>query len=129
VARHGLLIGLRVWADAVLVEIRGHMVMAGWQLGIQFTPDQCSCRYSAVSEVLRHAPADGTRAFRFVEGRFFASCLHCADEDQIRASPRTSNPPLLPWADARNKKTVDLLARPAPWVHPAFSLACHQDPD
>ena len=81
---HGLLIGLPGLGKTRLVETLS-TVMGLQGNRIQFTPDLMPADILG-SEVLETA-ADGTRAFRFIEGPIFCQLL-MADEIN-RASPRT----------------------------------------
>ncbi|MDQ2066909.1 MoxR family ATPase [Xinfangfangia sp. CPCC 101601] len=83
---HALLVGLPGLGKTRLVETLG--VVMGLDTGrIQFTPDLMPADILG-SEVLETA-ADGSRAFRFIEGPVFCQLL-MADEIN-RASPRTQS--------------------------------------
>ena len=94
---HGLLIGLPGLGKTRLVETLS-TVMGLDGSRVQFTPDLMPADILG-SEVLDTA-ADGTRAFRFVEGPIFCQLL-MADEIN-RASPRTQSALL----QAMQEKTV-----------------------
>ena len=99
---HGLLIGLPGLGKTRLVEtLSTVMGMDGKR--VQFTPDLMPADILG-SEVLDTA-ADGTRAFRFVEGPIFCQLL-MADEIN-RASPRTQSALL----QAMQEKTVTVAGR------------------
>jgi MoxR-like ATPase len=83
---HALLVGLPGLGKTRLVETLGR-VMGLSTSRIQFTPDLMPADILG-SEVLETA-ADGTRAFRFIEGPVFCQLL-MADEIN-RASPRTQS--------------------------------------
>ena len=94
---HGLLVGLPGLGKTRLVETLS-TVMGLDGSRVQFTPDLMPADILG-SEVLDTA-ADGTRAFRFVEGPIFCQLL-MADEIN-RASPRTQSALL----QAMQEKTV-----------------------
>ena len=97
---HGLLIGLPGLGKTRLVETLGTVMgLAGNR--VQFTPDLMPADILG-SEVLDTA-ADGTRAFRFIEGPIFCQLL-MADEIN-RASPRTQSALL----QAMQEKTVTVV--------------------
>ncbi|MEI6797960.1 MAG: MoxR family ATPase [Pseudomonadota bacterium] len=83
---HALLVGLPGLGKTLLVETLG-TVMGLRANRIQFTPDLMPADILG-SEVLETA-ADGTRAFRFIQGPVFCELL-MADEIN-RASPRTQS--------------------------------------
>ncbi|MDP3861670.1 MAG: AAA family ATPase [Phaeovulum sp.] len=83
---HGLLVGLPGLGKTMLVDTLG-TVMGLKASRIQFTPDLMPADILG-SEVLETA-ADGSRAFRFIEGPVFCQLL-MADEIN-RASPRTQS--------------------------------------
>ncbi|MBZ0130710.1 MAG: MoxR family ATPase [Rhodobacteraceae bacterium] len=83
---HGLLVGVPGLAKTRLVETLG-VVMGLTTNRVQFTPDLMPGDILG-SEVLETA-ADGSRAFRFIEGPVFCQLL-MADEIN-RASPRTQS--------------------------------------
>jgi MoxR-like ATPase len=83
---HGLLVGLPGLGKTLLVDTLS-TVMGLKAARIQFTPDLMPADILG-SEVLETA-ADGTRAFRFIEGPVFCQLL-MADEIN-RASPRTQS--------------------------------------
>ena len=83
---HGLLIGVPGLAKTRLVETLG-LVMGLSTNRVQFTPDLMPGDILG-AEVLETA-ADGSRAFRFIEGPIFCQLL-MADEIN-RASPRTQS--------------------------------------
>ena len=83
---HGLLVGLPGMGKTLLVDTLGTVM--GLSTGrVQFTPDLMPADILG-SEVLETA-ADGSRAFRFIEGPVFCQLL-MADEIN-RASPRTQS--------------------------------------
>ncbi|MFD2739632.1 AAA family ATPase [Sulfitobacter aestuarii] len=94
---HGLLIGLPGLGKTRLVETLG-IVMGLHSNRVQFTPDLMPADILG-SEVL-DTGADGSRAFRFIEGPVFCQLL-MADEIN-RASPRTQSALL----QAMQEKTV-----------------------
>ncbi len=83
---HGLLVGVPGLGKTMLVETLG-TVMGLTSGRVQFTPDLMPADILG-SEVLETA-ADGSRAFRFIEGPIFCQLL-MADEIN-RASPRTQS--------------------------------------
>ncbi|MCB2115047.1 MAG: MoxR family ATPase [Rhodobacteraceae bacterium] len=83
---HGLLVGLPGMGKTMLVDTLG-TVMGLTSGRVQFTPDLMPADILG-SEVLETA-ADGSRAFRFIEGPVFCQLL-MADEIN-RASPRTQS--------------------------------------
>ena len=83
---HGLLVGAPGLAKTRLVEVMG-VVLGLASNRVQFTPDLMPADILG-AEVLETA-ADGTRAFRFIEGPIFCQLL-MADEIN-RASPRTQS--------------------------------------
>ncbi len=83
---HGLLVGVPGLAKTKLVETLA-IVLGLSERRIQFTPDLMPSDIIG-SEVMDQA-ADGTRAFRFLQGPVFAQLL-MADEIN-RASPRTQS--------------------------------------
>ena len=83
---HGLLVGLPGMGKTLLVDTLGTVM--GLSTGrVQFTPDLMPADILG-SEVLETS-ADGSRAFRFIEGPVFCQLL-MADEIN-RASPRTQS--------------------------------------
>ena len=83
---HGLLVGVPGLGKTMLVDTLATVM--GLKSGrVQFTPDLMPADILG-SEVLETA-ADGTRAFRFIEGPIFCQLL-MADEIN-RASPRTQS--------------------------------------
>lgn len=83
---HGLLVGAPGLAKTRLVEVMG-VVLGLNSNRVQFTPDLMPADILG-AEVLETA-ADGSRAFRFIEGPIFCQLL-MADEIN-RASPRTQS--------------------------------------
>lgn len=83
---HGLLVGVPGLAKTLLVETLGRVLGLGMNR-IQFTPDLMPADILG-SEVLETG-ADGSRAFRFIDGPIFCQLL-MADEIN-RASPRTQS--------------------------------------
>ncbi len=83
---HGLLVGAPGLAKTRLVEAMGTVLGLGSRR-VQFTPDLMPADILG-AEVLETA-ADGSRAFRFIEGPVFCQLL-MADEIN-RASPRTQS--------------------------------------
>ncbi|QUJ76360.1 MoxR family ATPase [Sulfitobacter albidus] len=111
---HGLLIGLPGLGKTRLVEtLSTVMGMDGKR--VQFTPDLMPADILG-SEVLDTA-ADGSRAFRFVEGPVFCQLL-MADEIN-RASPRTQSALL----QAMQEKTVTVAGQSRPLGLPFHVLA------
>tara|TARA_R110002049_G_scaffold44333_5_gene130082 strand:+ start:132310 stop:133317 length:1008 start_codon:yes stop_codon:yes gene_type:complete len=111
---HGLLIGLPGLGKTRLVETLG-TVMGLNSNRVQFTPDLMPADILG-SEVLDTA-ADGSRAFRFVEGPIFCQ-LMMADEIN-RASPRTQSALL----QAMQEKTVTVAGQDRPLGQPFHVLA------
>jgi len=111
---HGLLIGLPGLGKTRLVETLS-TVMGLDGNRVQFTPDLMPADILG-SEVLDTA-ADGTRAFRFVEGPIFCQLL-MADEIN-RASPRTQSALL----QAMQEKTVTVSGQDRALGHPFHVLA------
>jgi MoxR-like ATPase len=99
---HGLLVGLPGLGKTRLVETLGK-VMGLDANRVQFTPDLMPADILG-SEVL-DTGADGTRAFRFIEGPVFCQLL-MADEIN-RASPRTQSALL----QAMQEKTVTVAGK------------------
>ena len=115
---HGLLIGLPGLGKTRLVETLS-TVMGLDGNRVQFTPDLMPADILG-SEVLDTA-ADGTRAFRFVEGPIFCQLL-MADEIN-RASPRTQSALL----QAMQEKTVTVAGQDRALGHP-FPVLATQNP-
>ncbi len=111
---HGLLIGLPGLGKTRLVETLS-TVMGLDGNRVQFTPDLMPADILG-SEVLDTA-ADGSRAFRFVEGPIFCQLL-MADEIN-RASPRTQSALL----QAMQEKTVTVAGKDRPLGKPFHVLA------
>ncbi len=111
---HGLLIGLPGLGKTRLVETLS-TVMGLHGNRVQFTPDLMPADILG-SEVLDTA-ADGSRAFRFVEGPIFCQLL-MADEIN-RASPRTQSALL----QAMQEKTVTVAGQDRPLGKPFHVLA------
>jgi len=111
---HGLLIGLPGLGKTRLVETLS-TVMGLDGNRVQFTPDLMPADILG-SEVLDTA-ADGSRAFRFVEGPIFCQ-LMMADEIN-RASPRTQSALL----QAMQEKTVTVAGQDRPLGTPFHVLA------
>ena len=111
---HGLLIGLPGLGKTRLVEALS-TVMGLNGNRVQFTPDLMPADILG-SEVLDTA-ADGTRAFRFVQGPIFCQLL-MADEIN-RASPRTQSALL----QAMQEKTVTVAGQDRALGHPFHVLA------
>ncbi len=111
---HGLLIGLPGLGKTLLVETLS-TVMGLHGNRVQFTPDLMPADILG-SEVLDTA-ADGSRAFRFVEGPIFCQLL-MADEIN-RASPRTQSALL----QAMQEKTVTVAGQDRPLGVPFHVLA------
>jgi MoxR-like ATPase len=111
---HGLLIGLPGLGKTRLVETLG-TVMGLDANRVQFTPDLMPADILG-SEVLDTA-ADGSRAFRFIEGPIFCQLL-MADEIN-RASPRTQSALL----QAMQEKTVTVAGQDRPLGAPFHVLA------
>ena len=115
---HGLLIGLPGLGKTRLVETLS-TVMGLDGNRVQFTPDLMPADILG-SEVLDTA-ADGTRAFRFVEGPIFCQLL-MADEIN-RASPRTQSALL----QAMQEKTVTVAGQDRALGH-SFHVLATQNP-
>ncbi|SFS88257.1 MoxR-like ATPase [Sulfitobacter marinus] len=111
---HGLLIGLPGLGKTRLVETLS-TVMGLDGNRVQFTPDLMPADILG-SEVLDTA-ADGSRAFRFIEGPIFCQLL-MADEIN-RASPRTQSALL----QAMQEKTVTVASQDRPLGAPFHVLA------
>ena len=115
---HGLLIGLPGLGKTRLVDTLS-TVMGLNGARIQFTPDLMPADILG-SEVLETA-ADGTRAFRFIEGPIFCQLL-MADEIN-RASPRTQSALL----QAMQEKSVTIAGEAHP-LTPPFHVLATQNP-
>ncbi|PKQ13796.1 MAG: AAA family ATPase [Alphaproteobacteria bacterium HGW-Alphaproteobacteria-1] len=115
---HGLLIGLPGLGKTRLVETLG-TVMGLATNRVQFTPDLMPADILG-SEVLETA-ADGSRAFKFIEGPIFCQLL-MADEIN-RASPRTQS--ALLQAMQERRVTVAGATRP---LSPPFHVLATQNP-
>ena len=111
---HGLLIGLPGLGKTLLVDTLS-TVMGLKGNRIQFTPDLMPADILG-SEVLETA-ADGSRAFRFIEGPVFCQLL-MADEIN-RASPRTQSALL----QAMQEKEVTIAGQHRPLGRPFHVLA------
>ena len=111
---HGLLVGLPGLGKTRLVDTLS-MVMGLHGNRIQFTPDLMPADILG-SEVLETA-ADGTRAFRFIEGPVFCQLL-MADEIN-RASPRTQSALL----QAMQEQEVTIAGQHRPLGRPFHVLA------
>jgi len=111
---HGLLVGVPGLAKTLLVETLG-TVMGLSTNRVQFTPDLMPGDILG-SEVLETA-ADGTRAFRFIEGPVFCQLL-MADEIN-RASPRTQSALL----QAMQEHEVTIAGQARPLAVPFHVLA------
>jgi len=111
---HALLIGLPGLGKTRLVDTLG-TVMGLQDTRIQFTPDLMPADILG-SEVLETA-ADGSRAFRFIEGPIFCQLL-MADEIN-RASPRTQSALL----QAMQEKEVTVAGEHRPLGKPFHVLA------
>lgn len=111
---HGLLIGLPGLGKTRLVEALS-TVMGLQGSRVQFTPDLMPADILG-SEVLETA-ADGTRAFRFIEGPVFCQLL-MADEIN-RASPRTQSALL----QAMQERQVTIAGKARPLGRPFHVLA------
>ena len=111
---HGLLVGLPGLGKTMLVDTLS-TVMGLKSSRIQFTPDLMPADILG-SEVLDTA-ADGTRAFRFIEGPVFCQLL-MADEIN-RASPRTQSALL----QAMQEKEVTVAGIHRPLGRPFHVLA------
>ena len=115
---HALLVGLPGLGKTLLVDTLGR-VMGLRTNRIQFTPDLMPADILG-SEVLETA-ADGTRAFRFLEGPVFCELL-MADEIN-RASPRTQSA-LLQSMQEREVTIAGQLRR----LGPPFHVLATQNP-
>ena len=111
---HGLLVGPPGLGKTRLVETLS-TVMGLRGARVQFTPDLMPADILG-SEVLETA-ADGSRAFRFVEGPVFCQLL-MADEIN-RASPRTQSALL----QAMQERSVTIAGQPHPLPQPFHVLA------
>ncbi|EKE44735.1 ATPase, MoxR family protein [Oceaniovalibus guishaninsula JLT2003] len=111
---HGLLIGLPGLGKTRLVDALG-TVMGLKSARVQFTPDLMPADILG-SEVLETG-ADGSRAFRFIEGPVFCQLL-MADEIN-RASPRTQSALL----QAMQEKSVTIAGQPHGLEAPFHVLA------
>ncbi len=111
---HGLLIGLPGLGKTRLVETLS-TVMGLDGARVQFTPDLMPADILG-SEVLETG-ADGSRAFRFLEGPVFCQLL-MADEIN-RASPRTQSALL----QAMQERSVTIAGQPHPLPAPFHVLA------
>ena len=115
---HALLVGLPGLGKTLLVDTLGR-VMGMRTNRIQFTPDLMPADILG-SEVLETA-ADGTRAFRFLEGPVFCELL-MADEIN-RASPRTQSALL----QAMQEREVTIAGQHRP-LGPPFHVLATQNP-
>jgi MoxR-like ATPase len=115
---HALLVGLPGLGKTLLVDTLGR-VMGLRTNRIQFTPDLMPADILG-SEVLETA-ADGTRAFRFLEGPVFCELL-MADEIN-RASPRTQSALL----QAMQEREVTIAGQHRP-LGPPFHVLATQNP-
>ena len=115
---HALLAGLPGLGKTLLVDTLG-TVMGLRTNRIQFTPDLMPADILG-SEVLETA-ADGTRAFRFLEGPVFCELL-MADEIN-RASPRTQSALL----QAMQEREVTIAGQHRP-LGPPFHVLATQNP-
>lgn len=115
---HALLVGLPGLGKTLLVDTLG-TVMGLRTNRIQFTPDLMPADILG-SEVLQTA-ADGTRAFRFVQGPVFCELL-MADEIN-RASPRTQSALL----QAMQEREVTIAGQHRP-LGPPFHVLATQNP-
>ncbi len=115
---HALLVGLPGLGKTLLVDTLG-TVMGLRTNRIQFTPDLMPADILG-SEVLETA-ADGTRAFRFLEGPIFCELL-MADEIN-RASPRTQSALL----QAMQEREVTIAGQHRP-LGPPFHVLATQNP-
>ena len=115
---HAVLVGLPGLGKTLLVETLG-TVMGLRTNRIQFTPDLMPADILG-SEVLETA-ADGTRAFRFLEGPVFCELL-MADEIN-RASPRTQSALL----QAMQEREVTIAGQHRP-LGPPFHVLATQNP-
>ncbi|RVT86579.1 MoxR family ATPase [Rhodobacteraceae bacterium CCMM004] len=111
---HGLLIGLPGLGKTRLVDTLS-TVMGLDGARVQFTPDLMPADILG-SEVLETG-ADGSRAFKFIEGPIFCQLL-MADEIN-RASPRTQSALL----QAMQEKSVTVAGQPHPLDQPFHVLA------
>ncbi len=111
---HGLLVGLPGLGKTRLVETLS-TVMGLDGARVQFTPDLMPADILG-SEVLETA-ADGSRAFRFIDGPVFCQLL-MADEIN-RASPRTQSALL----QAMQERSVTIAGQPHPLPAPFHVLA------
>jgi len=111
---HGLLVGLPGLGKTLLVDTLS-TVMGLKSNRIQFTPDLMPADILG-SEVLETA-ADGSRAFRFIEGPIFCQLL-MADEIN-RASPRTQSALL----QAMQEREVTVAGQHRPLGRPFHVLA------
>ncbi|MCP3971979.1 MAG: AAA domain-containing protein [Rhodobacteraceae bacterium] len=111
---HGLLIGLPGLGKTRLVETLG-TVMGLSEARVQFTPDLMPADILG-SEVLETG-ADGSRAFKFIEGPVFCQLL-MADEIN-RASPRTQSALL----QAMQERSVTIAGQPHALPEPFHVLA------
>ena len=111
---HGLLIGLPGLGKTRLIETLG-TVMGLSEARIQFTPDLMPADILG-SEVLETG-ADGSRAFKFIEGPVFCQLL-MADEIN-RASPRTQSALL----QAMQERSVTIAGQPRDLPAPFHVLA------
>lgn len=117
---HALLVGLPGLGKTMLVDTLS-TVMGLKGNRIQFTPDLMPADILG-SEVLETA-ADGTRAFRFLEGPVFCQLL-MADEIN-RASPRTQSALL----EAMEEKQVTVEGETRPLPVPFFVIATQNPHD
>ncbi len=115
---HALLVGLPGLGKTLLVETLG-IVMGLRTNRIQFTPDLMPADILG-SEVLETS-ADGSRAFRFIEGPIFCELL-MADEIN-RASPRTQSALL----QAMQEREVTIAGKHRP-LGPPFHVLATQNP-
>ena len=115
---HALLVGLPGLGKTLLVETLG-IVMGLRTNRIQFTPDLMPADILG-SEVLETS-ADGSRAFRFIEGPVFCELL-MADEIN-RASPRTQSALL----QAMQEREVTIAGKHRP-LGPPFHVLATQNP-
>ncbi|SOC18100.1 AAA family ATPase [Rhodobacter maris] len=115
---HALLVGLPGLGKTMLVDTLA-TVMGLAPARIQFTPDLMPADILG-SEVLETA-ADGTRAFRFLEGPIFCQLL-MADEIN-RASPRTQSALL----QAMQEREVTVAGQHRP-LGPPFHVLATQNP-
>ncbi len=115
---HALLVGLPGLGKTLLVDTLG-TVMGLRSNRIQFTPDLMPADILG-SEVLETS-ADGSRAFRFIEGPVFCELL-MADEIN-RASPRTQSALL----QAMQEREVTIAGKHRP-LGPPFHVLATQNP-